>query len=198
MTSRIVATSRQTRFNPLVQGDASEVDLNDVNIAIGEREILVDGRIRLKGGVRYGMIGRFVLRRIGYPSSVCLSEADLQEQGKINRQETDGSNGCGKSTVLQALADRLIPGIPSSLRIHIVSQVDTETAPGNAAGAEDKKKAAAQTALQRVLDGHVERRKALRERAGIFLGNTETKRYTDGSAGRDHRRRTHSSSGIDG
>ena len=61
MTSRIVATSRQTRFNPLVQGDASEVDLNDVNIAIGEREILVDGRIRLKGGVRYGLIGRWVL-----------------------------------------------------------------------------------------------------------------------------------------
>lgn len=60
MTSRIVATSRQTRFNPLVQGDASEVDLNDVNIAIGERDILVDGRIRLKGGVRYGLIGRWV------------------------------------------------------------------------------------------------------------------------------------------
>jgi hypothetical protein len=61
MTSRIVATSRQTRFNPLVQGDASEVDLNDVNIAIGEREILVDARIRLKSGVKYGLIGRWVL-----------------------------------------------------------------------------------------------------------------------------------------
>lgn len=58
MTSRIVATSRQTRFNPLVQGDASEVDLNDVNISVGEREILVDGRIRLKGGMKYGLIGR--------------------------------------------------------------------------------------------------------------------------------------------
>jgi hypothetical protein len=58
MTSRIVATSRQTRFNPLIQGDASEVDLHDVNISVGEREILVDGRIRLKGGVKYGMIGR--------------------------------------------------------------------------------------------------------------------------------------------
>ena len=54
----MVATSRQTRFNPLVQGDASEVDLNDVDISIGEREILVDARIRLKSGIKYGLIGR--------------------------------------------------------------------------------------------------------------------------------------------
>lgn len=56
--ARIVATSRQTRFNPLVQGDASEVDLNDVDISVGEREILVDARIRLKNGIKYGLIGR--------------------------------------------------------------------------------------------------------------------------------------------
>jgi len=81
-------------------------------------------------------------------------------------EKTDSRNGCGKSTVLQALADRLIPGIPPSLRIHIVSQVDAEQTPGNEAIAEGKKEVGAQTALQRVLDGHVERRKALRERAG--------------------------------
>ena len=67
MPSGIVATSRQTRFNPLVQGDASEVDLHDVNISIGEREILVDGRIRMKGGVKYGLIGRYV------PNELCES-----------------------------------------------------------------------------------------------------------------------------
>lgn len=80
---------------------------------------------------------------------------------------TNDRNGCGKSTVLQALADRLIPGIPPSLRIHIVSQVNSE--PG-AEGEHGEKKgtSGAQTALQRVLDGHVERTKALRERAGMF------------------------------
>jgi ATP-binding cassette subfamily F protein 3 len=77
MTSRIVATSRQTRFNPLVQGDASEVDLNDVNIAIGEREILVDARIRLKGGVRYGLIGRWVPSSIISPYSVSSRQMGL-------------------------------------------------------------------------------------------------------------------------
>ena len=85
----------------------------------------------------------------------------MRRRGESGK-ETDNRNGCGKSTVLQALADRLIPGIPPSLRIHIVSQVDTEPDPD-----EEKKEAtSAQTALQRVLDGHVERRKALRERAG--------------------------------
>jgi ATP-binding cassette subfamily F protein 3 len=73
-------------------------------------------------------------------------------------------NGCGKSTVLQALADRLIPGIPPSLKIHIVSQV--EAGPETEAGDSDKGERKGQTALQRVLDGHVERTKALREKAG--------------------------------
>jgi ATP-binding cassette subfamily F protein 3 len=163
MTSRIVATSRQTRFNPLVQGDASEVDLNDVNIAIGEREILVDARIRLKSGVKYGLIGRWVFfSRTIYPYPVSMGQSSLQGEDRESGNGVDDRNGCGKSTVLQALADRLIPGIPPSLRIHIVSQVDTEPAPDE----EKKEAASAQTALQRVLDGHVERRKALKERAG--------------------------------
>jgi ATP-binding cassette subfamily F protein 3 len=66
-----------------------------------------------------------------------------------------GRNGCGKSTVLQAIADKLIPGIPPSLRIHIVSQINEEVEVGNEG----------QTALQRVLDGHVERTDALREKS---------------------------------
>lgn len=145
-TSRIVATSRQTRFNPLVQGDASEVDLNDVNISIGEKEILGDARIRLKNGVKYGLIGRSVFS--GHVLTKLMSR-----------------NGCGKSTVLKALADRLIPGIPPSLRIHIVSQVEEDSSEsGNRDSHSGSKAGPGQSALQRVLDGHVERTKALRER----------------------------------
>ena len=59
----------------------------------------------------------------------------------------------------------MIPGIPPSLRIHIVSQVDNE--PGVEVDIAGKNEAPeAQTALQRVLDGHVERTKALKARAG--------------------------------
>lgn len=91
--------------------------------------------------------------------------------------KTDSRNGCGKSTVLQALADRLIPGVPPSLRIHIVSQVDTEPPRDDEAGAEGKKEVGTQTALQRVLDGHVERRKALKERAGASFRTAQITRY---------------------
>lgn len=144
--SRITATSRQTRFNPLVQGDASEVDLNDVNVALGEREILVDARVRLKNGVKYGLIGR---NGCGKSSQSILSDS------------WDGVNQVDPcvAAVLQALADDIIPGIPPTLRIHIVSQVAE-------AGSEDTSEAGQRTAVQRVLDGHVERNEALKKREG--------------------------------
>lgn len=63
--------------------------------------------------------------------------------------------------MLQAIADKLIPGIPPSLRVHIVSQV----AEG---GSEDTSETGQRTAVQRVLDGHVERTDALREREGGY------------------------------
>jgi len=83
-------------------------------------------------------------------------------------------NGCGKSTVLKALADRLIPGIPPSLRIHIVSQVEEDSSKsGDTDSHSGSKTGPGQSALQRVLDGHVERAKALRERTSksglVFL-----------------------------
>lgn len=67
----------------------------------------------------------------------------------------------GFLAVLQAMADKLIPGIPPTLRIHIVSQV----AEG---GSEDTSDSGKRTVVQRVLDGHVERNNALKERQGTF------------------------------
>lgn len=52
----ITASSQQTRFDPDAS-DATEIDLCDVNIAIGDREILTDARLRLKAGLRYGLTG---------------------------------------------------------------------------------------------------------------------------------------------
>ena len=55
--SRIFATSQQTRFNPNAS-NATEIDLHDVTISIGERDVLNDARLRLKDGVRYGLVGK--------------------------------------------------------------------------------------------------------------------------------------------
>ena len=52
----ITATSQQTRFDPDAT-NATEIDLRDVNIAIGDREILTDARLLLKSDTRYGLIG---------------------------------------------------------------------------------------------------------------------------------------------
>lgn len=88
MTARIIATSRQTRFQP---GSASslEIDLNDVSISIGERELLSSAHLKLNKGIKYVLIGR---------------------------------NGTGKSTIFQAIADKLIPGIPSEMKILLMGQ----------------------------------------------------------------------------
>lgn len=90
--AKIVATSQTSRFHADTLATLSkEIDLKQVNIAIGNKDILVDGHLRLKTGVRYGLVGR---------------------------------NGQGKSTILKALADKIIPGVPENLRILLVGQVE--------------------------------------------------------------------------
>ncbi len=59
---KIVATSQQSRFHTETLDIASgEIDLKDVTIAVGERELLTDTRLKLKEGIRYALVGRFVL-----------------------------------------------------------------------------------------------------------------------------------------
>ncbi|KEP47757.1 ATP-binding ABC transporter [Rhizoctonia solani 123E] len=91
-SGQIVATSQTSRFHvDTLTTLSKEIDLHQVNISIGTRDILVDAHLRLKTGVRYGLVGR---------------------------------NGQGKSTILKALADKIIPGVPENLRILLVGQVE--------------------------------------------------------------------------
>lgn len=59
-----------------------------------------------------------------------------------------GPNGIGKSTLLQALADGLVEGLPSSLKILYVNQLDTASITTN----EDLENAKDKSVLQTVLD----------------------------------------------
>lgn len=54
----IVCTSRQSRFHTETIDSQEEIDLKTVNIAIGDRELLVDADLKLKAGVKYALIGR--------------------------------------------------------------------------------------------------------------------------------------------
>lgn len=92
--SGIHCSSQQSRFHTETLDTSKEIDLKEVAISIGERELLSGAHLRLKDGVKYGLSGR---------------------------------NGTGKSTLLTAIADKLIPGINPSLRILLLSQVEDST-----------------------------------------------------------------------
>ena len=60
--SKIIATSQQSRFHTETLDTSIEVDLKDVTISIGDRELIVGSRLKLKEGVRYALVGRCVSR----------------------------------------------------------------------------------------------------------------------------------------
>ena len=71
--------------------------------------------------------------------------------------------------LLNALAERLIPGIPRNVRITVVSQLDVrqdeQQRPDKLQGQDEKDQTNNKSALQFVLDGHVERTRLMREKA---------------------------------
>lgn len=55
----VVATSQVSRFAADTWDTlSSDIDLHQVNISVGDRELLVDTDLRLFSGVRYGLVGR--------------------------------------------------------------------------------------------------------------------------------------------
>nr|CAG8597791.1 6483_t:CDS:2 [Entrophospora candida] len=69
----VVAYSQQSRFHTeTLETLSKEVDLKDVNVIVGDKELLVDAHVKFKTGVHYGLIGRngvgksTFLKSIGY------------------------------------------------------------------------------------------------------------------------------------
>lgn len=59
---KIHAVSQQSRFHTETFDSAQgEIDLKGVTISIGDKELIVDSRLKLKPGVRYSLIGRYAL-----------------------------------------------------------------------------------------------------------------------------------------
>lgn len=55
----IVAYSQQSRFHrETFDANSTDIDLKGVNISVNNKELLVDAHLRLKPGVRYGMVGQ--------------------------------------------------------------------------------------------------------------------------------------------
>ncbi|KAJ7734035.1 P-loop containing nucleoside triphosphate hydrolase protein [Mycena maculata] len=58
ISNPITATSQQSRFHTETLDTTLEIDLKAVTISIGERELISSSHLRLKEGIRYGLVGR--------------------------------------------------------------------------------------------------------------------------------------------
>lgn len=87
----LVVTSQQSRFHvDAVDAPTSkDIDVKDLTLSIGGRELLDHVHLRIVEGVHYVLAGR---------------------------------NGTGKSSLLRALAERRVPGVPSNLRLLLLGQ----------------------------------------------------------------------------
>ena len=55
----IVAYSQQSRFHrETFDANNTDIDLKGVNVSVNNKELLVDAHLRLKSGIRYGMVGQ--------------------------------------------------------------------------------------------------------------------------------------------
>lgn len=108
----IVVTCQQTRFHISETDKSIEVDIADLNLAIVPPNQSSSAK-KVKGK---GVVGHEI---------ELLSHANLRLKSGIH-YALMGRNGTGKSTILRALAERIIPGLPPHLRVALLQQTSTE------------------------------------------------------------------------
>ncbi|KAI1763467.1 P-loop containing nucleoside triphosphate hydrolase protein [Hypoxylon sp. FL1150] len=102
----ILCTSKQTRFN-IGSPNYRELDIEGLNITV-------------TSGPKLGAKGKGKAKIEG---TELLNNAKLRLKAG-QRYALIGRNGTGKSTLLKAIAEKLIPGIPEETRIVILQQTD--------------------------------------------------------------------------
>ncbi|OGM46713.1 ABC transporter [Aspergillus bombycis] len=132
MKSSILATCKQTRFNLLDDRPTQEIDVEGLTIAVYSSRDTPEGTSKstLKGKSKSKPDTREL-----------ISDAHLRLKAGVH-YGLIGRNGTGKSTLLRAMADKLVPGIPHSTRIAILQQTETSSE-------EDRKDFAAEEAANK-------------------------------------------------
>ncbi|KAI0132118.1 ABC transporter [Xylariales sp. AK1849] len=102
----IVCTCKQTRFD-IAKPNYRELDIEGLNITV-------------TSGPKPGAKGKGKSKSEGVE---ILSNAKLQLKAGL-RYALVGRNGTGKSTLLKAIAEKLIPGIPEETRVVILQQTN--------------------------------------------------------------------------
>ncbi|KAJ5162025.1 hypothetical protein N7492_007417 [Penicillium capsulatum] len=142
----ILATCKQTRFHLLDDNPSPEIDVEGLGIVVaspGSTE--EDPKAKSKAKSKAKAAGREL-----------ISDAHLRLKGGIHYGLL-GRNGTGKSTLLRAMADKLIPGIPHATRVAILQQTDGDDDSGGFVGLKLEK-----TVLDSVLSSDESRNEAVR------------------------------------
>lgn len=130
----IVVTSQQSRFHVDAVNAPTwkDIDVKDLSLAVGGRELLDHAHLRILEGVHYVLAGR---------------------------------NGTGKSSLLRALAERRVPGIPSNIRILLLGQTRLSS---DAVSEPAQTESLSQTVLEHVTRSDHRRERALKASNGMF------------------------------
>ncbi|KAH2275865.1 hypothetical protein KXW44_001356 [Aspergillus fumigatus] len=123
MTPSIIATCKQTRFHLLHDQPAQEIDVEGLTIAVtsSPADTTDDGdpsNSKAKGKSKAKSKSKADAREL-------IVDAHLRLKAGVH-YGLIGRNGTGKSTLLRAMADKLVPGIPHPTRIAILQQTETE------------------------------------------------------------------------
>ncbi|PKX93686.1 ABC-F family ATP-binding cassette domain-containing protein [Aspergillus novofumigatus IBT 16806] len=119
MTPSIIATCKQTRFHLLHDQPAQEIDVEGLTIAVtsSQADSVDDGDSKAKKSKSKSK-SKAEAREL-------IVDAHLRLKSGVH-YGLIGRNGTGKSTLLRAMADKLVPGIPHPTRIAILQQTETE------------------------------------------------------------------------
>ncbi|KAL4809294.1 P-loop containing nucleoside triphosphate hydrolase protein [Aspergillus unguis] len=154
MTSPIIATCKQTRFHLLNDQPSQEIDVEGLTISVtspvdtaaASSKTKVKGKSKAKAEARELIVDAHLRLKSGV------------HYGLIGR------NGTGKSTLLRAMADKLVPGIPHSTRIAILQQTDDESKEGHGSfKGQEMKEIGDKTVLECVLNSDHHRNDVIRK-----------------------------------
>ncbi|KAI1936054.1 hypothetical protein LOZ66_004972 [Ophidiomyces ophidiicola] len=157
-TPSILATCKQTRFHLRDERGSGEIDVQGLDILISSSTIAQDGPALAKARKQKA-------RSAG---KEILMNANLRLKAGVHYGLV-GRNGTGKSTILRAMAEKLIPGIPNVVKIAIIQQTDAEEcnleASSLSSGHDEKSshEKTPKTVLQQVLESDESRNDIMRK-----------------------------------
>ncbi|KZF25583.1 putative ABC transporter [Xylona heveae TC161] len=144
----ISATCKQTRFHLLDDKPSNEVDVQGLSILIGSadqnsNDISSNEAASTKTKDK-------IKAKLKSKGRELVTDAHLRLKGG-RHYGLVGRNGTGKSTILRAMSEKIIPGIPYSTRIAILQQIGDEDQSGHTRPAKSGIENEDMTVLQKVM-----------------------------------------------